>query len=272
MEPFVKRAETYYEIDEWTSLYKGLVAGFSTKHGGNSKGPFESLNLGFHVNDDLLDVRENRQIVSAKLDFPLNNWVGAEQTHQTLIKKITKADRGKGAYSYEDGFKKTDGFYTSESGILLTLCYADCVPLFFIAPEKRLVGTAHAGWRGSVAEIAPEMIETWKRENVDPSEVLVAIGPSICENCYVVDDYVISHLQNKLEGVGKKTYNLIRENQYQLNLQELNKQFLIAAGVKEEHILMTRLCTSCSHEDFFSHRKDNGKTGRMIGFIGWKED
>ena len=88
--------------------------------------------------------------VAELLEFPAKHWVGAEQTHDIVIKKITKADRGKGSDSYEHSFKGTDGFYTNEEGILLTLCFADCVPLFFIAPETKMIGVAHAGWKGTV--------------------------------------------------------------------------------------------------------------------------
>lgn len=271
MEPFVKKDTTYYEIQDWADKYQDLVVGFSTKHGGFSKEPFSTLNFGFHVGDRDNDVCQNRRTLANMLDFPLKQWVGAEQTHQTTIQKVTKSDSGKGSSAYSDAFKKTDGFYTSESGLLLTLCYADCVPLYFIEPNKRLIGIAHAGWRGSVAGIGAEMISRWQGEGTNPSEVLVVIGPSICENCYIVDENVITLLQNTLQDVENKPYHLIKENQYRLNLQELNKQILMNEGVLEEHILMTKLCTSCNHDVFFSHRRDNGKTGRMISFIGWKE-
>lgn len=271
MEPFVQKDKSYYLIPEWEAKYPNVIAGFTTKHGGFSSDSFESLNMGFHVDDRKNSVCQNRLILSEKLKFPLEQWVGAEQTHETKIRKVNKSDKGKGSHDYGDSFKQTDGFYTSESGLLLTLCFADCVPLYFIAPQQRIIGAAHAGWRGTVAGIGREMISCLSAEGVKPSEVHVAIGPSICEKCYVVDDYVVSHLQNKVEDVTKNTYNLIDKNQYQLNLPKLNKQILMDAGVLEENIMSTNLCTSCNHELFFSHRKDQGTTGRMISFIGWKE-
>ncbi len=271
MEPFVKKDTTYYEISDWANKYQDLVVGFSTKQGGFSKESFSTLNFGFHVGDLDNDVCQNRQTLANVLNFPLNQWVGAEQTHQTTIQKLTTADGGRGSSAYSDAFKKTDGFFTSESGLLLTLCYADCVPLYFIEPNKRLIGIAHAGWRGTVAGIGAEMISRWQEEGTKPSEVLVVIGPSICENCYVVDENVITLLQNKLKDTEKKPYHIVKENQYRLNLQELNKQILMNVGILEDHILMTKLCTSCDQDVFFSHRRDNGKTGRMVSFIGWKE-
>lgn len=271
MEPFVKKEKTFYMINEWTNQYPNLVAGFTTKHGGVSKAHFRTLNFGFHVDDDPNDVCQNRRVLANHLNFPLEQWVGAEQIHQTTIRKITKDDCGKGSTTFEDSLKQTDGFYTSEAGILLTLCYADCVPLYFIDPNTHIIGAAHAGWRGTVTGIGSQMVSHMKAEGVDPGDILVVIGPSICENCYIVDEPVITQIQNRLERVKEKPYNLIRENQYRLDLKELNKQILIDAGIKEKNILITKLCTSCNHEDFFSHRKDQGKTGRMISFMGWKE-
>jgi polyphenol oxidase len=271
MEPFLKKDKTAYFIHEWTKQFPNLVAGFTTKHGGVSKEQFGTLNFGFHVGDEPEDVCQNRKVLAGILDFPVNQWVGAEQIHQTAIQKVSREDCGKGSLTYDNSVKKTDGFYTNESGVLLTLCYADCVPLYFIDPKTRIIGTAHAGWKGTVAGIGAEMVSHMESEGAKSSDILAVIGPSICEKCYIVDEPVISQVQNRLEAIGKKPYNRIRENQFYLDLKELNKLILIDAGIRNEHISITNLCTNCNHEEFFSHRKDSGKTGRMISFMGWKE-
>jgi polyphenol oxidase len=271
MDPFVLKNQSFFSIESWLQQFPDLVAGITTKKGGTSKGVFEQLNLGFHVGDNPGDVCANRNKLSEFLQFPLEHWVGAEQTHEITIKKITKNDRGKGASSYDNAFKGTDGFYTNEEGILLTLCYADCVPLFFICPNKRMIGAAHAGWKGTVNEIARHMVVAWEAEGISPKQIFVAIGPSICEKCYIVNDYVINFVENILVDVEKKPYNLIKDGQYTLNLKEVNRQILLNAGVPDENILITELCSSCDKEEFFSHRRDNGSTGRMLSYIGWKE-
>ncbi|WHY79262.1 peptidoglycan editing factor PgeF [Neobacillus sp. WH10] len=271
MEPFVLKNQSYLTIENWIRQYPELIVGFTTKSGGTSKGVFESLNLGFHVGDNRSNVCSNREIVADLLNFPLSHWVGAEQIHDIVLKKITKADRGYGSNSYDNSFKGTDGFYTNEEGILLTLCFADCVPLFFIAPEKKMIGTAHAGWKGTVGQIAKQMILAWGREGIQPEQIFVAIGPSICEKCYIVDERVINFVDKLLEDEAVIPYNLVNEGQYSLNLRELNRQILLAAGVPDKNILQTKFCSSCNNEEFFSHRRDKGKTGRMLSFIGWKE-
>ncbi|WP_042456198.1 peptidoglycan editing factor PgeF [Neobacillus dielmonensis] len=270
MEPFALHNPSYLSIENWLDQYPDLVVGMTTKHGGSSKGYFESFNMGFHVGDSIDDVLKNRLTLSAKLKFPLNCWVGAEQTHDIKIKKVTRQDRGLGADSYQDAFRDTDGFYTNEAGILLTLCFADCVPLYFIAPKFNMVGLAHAGWKGTVHEIGKHMVQAWGTEGIGPEEIHAVIGPCICEECYIVDNRVVNLVENILEDVDDKPYNLISDGQYSLNLRQLNRQILLKAGVLEENILTTGYCTSCDNL-FFSHRKDLGKTGRMLSFIGRKE-
>jgi YfiH family protein len=272
MEPFVLQKKTNFSIKAWTDRFQGLVAGITAKNDGYSKGACNSLNLGFHVGDALLDVIANREKLAEDIHFPLNRWVGAEQIHENRIQKVTRADRGRGSDNYQTSFTGTDGFYTDEKGILLTLCYADCVPLFFIAPERGMIGTAHAGWKGTVKEIAAEMVLLWGLEGIPPQEIFVAIGPSICKKCYIVDKRVIDLVQNILVDVDEKPYNLVKDGEYCLDLREVNRLVLQKAGVPEKNILLTGLCTSCNHDEFFSHRRDHGQTGRMLSFIGWKED
>ncbi|MDP4154762.1 MAG: peptidoglycan editing factor PgeF [Bacillota bacterium] len=272
MEPFVLQQESFFVIKNWTDQYKNLVAGMTTKNEGYSQEAFNSLNLGFHVGDVHIDVCANRQKVAEDIDFPLEHWVGAEQIHENLIQKVTKADRGRGSNLYETSFKGIDGFYTDEKGILLTLCYADCVPLFFMAPERGMIGAAHAGWRGTVKQIGAEMVELWGMEGIRPQQIFVTIGPSICKKCYIVDKRVIDLVQNILVDVEEKPYNLVKEDEYCLDLREVNRLVLLKAGVPEENITLTGYCTSCDQDKFFSHRRDRGQTGRMLSFIGWKED
>lgn len=271
MEPFVLKNNSFLTIDTWMEEYPGLVAGMTTKNGGMSKGSFETLNLGFHVGDTVGDVCSNREKLSELTNFPLDYWVGAEQTHDIRIKKVTRADRGRGAVTYEQSFKGTDGFYTNEEGILLTLCFADCVPLFFIAPDYRMIGAAHAGWKGTVGKIAGHMVTAWGQEGIKPEKIFVAIGPSICKKCYIVDNRVINLVENSLEDVEGKPYNLIKEGQYSLDLREVNRQILLKAGVPVQNMSITGFCSSCNEDMFFSHRRDQGTTGRMLSFIGWKE-
>jgi YfiH family protein len=273
MEPFQLVEDEILLITEWQKLFPKLTAGFTTKKGGYSKQPFHTFNLGLHVNDLEESVQKNRVKLSKKIGFPTAQWVCSEQIHGHHIKKVSRSEQGKGVFNYAEGITSTDGLYTNESNLLLTSCYADCVPLFFFTPERNITGVAHAGWRGTVGDIAGKMIKSWvEEERIPPERILVAIGPSIQDCCYIVDDRVIKEVRDTLNSSDARPYKEISPDQYSLNLSMLNKQLLLRAGINEKNILMTSLCTSCEDELFFSHRRDKGKTGRMMSFIGYKED
>ncbi|KAB2337431.1 peptidoglycan editing factor PgeF [Cytobacillus depressus] len=272
MEPFILKKNEYFVIQEWAEKFPGLVAGFTTKNGGFSENDFSSMNLGLHVNDKQESVRQNREHIAKCVSFPLHTWVAAEQTHEIHIEKVMKSSGGKGSIDYQDAFKATDGFFTIDKGLLLTLCYADCVPLYFCHEETGAIGTSHAGWKGTVNGIAKEMVVVFKNEGMDMEGIHVVIGPSICQQCYIVDGRVISLIDKNLNESDEKFYKQIAENQFQLDLKQLNRHILLKSGVQDKNIKVSNLCTSCQSEHFFSHRRDKGKTGRMMSFIGWKED
>ncbi|MEI2466345.1 peptidoglycan editing factor PgeF [Niallia taxi] len=272
MEPFLLKDAEYFTIQSWCKDHPQLAAGFTTKNGGTSIGHHKGLNMAYHVNDSKEKVTANRQIVANKLDFPLTNWVGSEQTHKNSIWEVSTIDAGKGACDYESALPDTDGLFTREEGILLTLCYADCVPLYFIHSKTKAIGIAHAGWQGTVQGIAVEMVKVFKSHGIYPGEIEVAIGPSITDKQYIVDSRVIDKVDEALDESDERPYKLVSPNQYSLSLQQLNKQLLIKAGIQESKIQVTSLCTSEQESYFFSHRRDKGKTGRMMSFIGWRED
>lgn len=250
-----------------------IVAGFTTKHGGVSKGAFATFNLGLHVGDDPSFVCSNRQRLADLLQFPLERWICCEQIHDVHIEKVTTGQSGKGTTDYKSAIAGTDGLYTEEAGLLLALCFADCVPLYFMAPKHGMIGLAHAGWRGTVKNIAGEMVRLWhEREHIPLEDIYVVIGPSIGACCYIVDDRVITHVDRVLQGGPRLPYKQVSIGQYALDLKELNKVLLIKAGIHKEHIDVSKYCTSCADHLFFSHRRDQGKTGRMMAFIGRKEE
>lgn len=272
-EPFLFK-DTLLFIDSWNSIDKRIVAGMTTRLGGYSKRPYHSMNLGLHVNDNPRDVIRNREQLSKILGTSLETWVCGEQVHGAKITKVTKNDRGKGSLNMESAIKGVDGYYTKERNIFLITAYADCVPLYFFAPKYDLIGMAHAGWRGTVSNIASDMINLWTMiESVPIDEILVCIGPSIGDCCYIVDDYVIDELAKNLDvNLITSVYNEVSPGQYRLNLKQANLQLIMKAGVLPTNIEVTNYCTCCQSDLFFSHRRDKGKTGRMVSFIGMKDE
>ncbi|WP_042223845.1 peptidoglycan editing factor PgeF [Oceanobacillus manasiensis] len=267
-EPFVRKHASYLSIKKWENLLPSLTVGFSTSVGGFSKPPYQSLNMGLHVQDDQYNVIKNREQLAELLSFPLSNWVGGEQIHGTNIKIVTNDDKGSGATSHTTSLPNIDGIITTEKGILCSAFFADCVPLFFLDPKQQLLGVAHAGWKGTVHGIAEQMINRFRSLGSTASDILVTIGPCISKTHYEVDEQVITHIAEEFHS---NSVTAQQNGRYNLDLKQLNKDILLQSGVLRNNIGVSNYCTFEDRELFFSHRRDNGKTGRMLGFIGFSD-
>lgn len=160
--------------------------GFSTRLGGVSEGIYGSLNLGFGRGDSNENVISNYERISKSIGVESQSLVMSDQVHKTNLRKVNKDDLGKGIYRAKD-YKEIDGLYTDEAGITLVTGYADCVPLYFVDPIRKAIALTHAGWRGTVAKIGPKTVETMMKEyQSKPEDIIVVIGPSICQDCYEV--------------------------------------------------------------------------------------
>lgn len=217
-------------------------------------------NLALHVGGEPSQVIARRIQLADSLGFPLKNWVCADQVHQTKIAQVTACHKGRGADNLETALAETDGLITNETGILLACFFADCVPLFFLVPERRIVGVGHAGWRGAAGQIAARMVESLvKIYELDPSQIHAAVGPSIGKCCYQVGSQVARQFS---ESVIEQ-----RENGYYLDLKQANCLQLEASGIKPDRIHCSSICTCCG-EQFFSYRRSGIEAGRMAAVIG----
>ncbi|AUJ26763.1 MULTISPECIES: peptidoglycan editing factor PgeF [Virgibacillus] len=257
---------TYLHIEKWQRLNERIVAGFTTKKDGVSDGSYTSLNVGFHVDDLSKNVLLNRERIARNVRFPLENWVCGQQVHQTNIHFVRPSDKGKGAQNYHSAIKGVDGLITNHSNIMLSAFFADCVPLYFYDPVTSFIGIAHAGWKGTVHQMAKHMVEKLQRYGVERENLLVTVGPCISKMCYEVDAHVVNQIPTifKANVVDTKA-----ENRYLLDLKQLNVDILLQSGVLRNNIDVTNYCTYRDETLFFSHRRDHGETGRMLGFIGF---
>ncbi|HLR14913.1 MAG TPA: peptidoglycan editing factor PgeF [Bacillota bacterium] len=253
----------------WKKLDPRLEIGFTTRNGGSSSKPYDSLNMGFHVEDDGQTVRYNRQQVAEIVKFPLQSWVCGEQIHSNQISIVRASDKGKGATEMGSAIKGVDGLLTEERGILCTAFFADCVPLFFFDPNASLIGIGHAGWKGTVAHIGPEMASQMIELGSSIEHIRVLIGPSISQKNYEVDDHVIQHIPTDLQ---EKVVKNSTPGRYLIDLHRLNKEILLQYGILRHNIDSMEVCTFDREDMFYSHRRDQGKTGRMLGYIGLQED
>lgn len=250
----------------------GIVKhGFSTRVGGVSKGVCSTMNLSFSRGDDENAVRENFRRMANALDVEEDCFVFSHQTHTTNVRKVTLDDKGKGLTRHLD-YQDVDGLITNVPGLCLSTFYADCVPLYFVDPVHKAIGLSHSGWRGTVGKIGAVTVQKMQEEyGSKPEDIIAAIGPSICQDCYEVSEDVIVEFQNNFdEKYWKDLYYKKENGKYQLNLWKANEIVLVEAGVLKEHIAVTNLCTCCNSEVLFSHRASNGKRGNLAAFMALK--
>ena len=247
-----------------------VVAAFTTRMGGVSSGRYASMNMGFNNGDDPLKVRENYNILFNELGINPERAVLSHQTHTDNLLIVDERDVGKGIAKEKD-YSDIDGLITNCKNIPLVTQFADCVPLLFYDPVQGVIAASHAGWRGTVKKIGEKtvnkMVSTF---NCNPKDIKVAIGPSIGNCCYEVDDPVFTEFI-KLDIPNIKTVFTPKENgKYMLNLWEANKLILTNCGIKEENICVTDLCTCCHSEYFHSHRATAGNRGNLAAVIALK--
>nr|WP_240343823.1 peptidoglycan editing factor PgeF [Paenibacillus sp. SYP-B3998] len=264
-----------FMIASWMRQFSDLTAGFTSRHGGVSESPYASLNGGLHVKDRDNHVIRNRQLLAQALGQPFEAFTYAEQVHSNEVIVIGKQEKGLGRNSREEAIQAKDAFITNEQGTVLCAQFADCVPLFFYDPVNRAVGLAHAGWKGTVLNISMATISAMTHTFGSlPEHIHAVIGPSIGACCYEVDETVAGRVREVLSDVkastlsNKQILRGLKSGKFMLNLQELNRILIEQAGILSSHIEVTQLCTSCRTDEFFSHRKEGGVTGRMIAWIG----
>jgi polyphenol oxidase len=268
MEPFVlySKNHPYLHVAAWESTFPHLVVGMSTR-------TQQDRNYALHVGNDPEQVIANRQSLAKSLSFPFESWTCGEQVHQDHIEMVTKIDRGKGRETRDSAFENTDGLITYESDILLASFYADCVPLLFYSPDLDVIGVAHAGWKGTAANIGVSMIEKFLKLGADKKQILVAIGPSIGSCCYEVDDRVMEPLYHLLPNAfSQSILKPTTKDHYRLDLKKANQHLLLSIGLVDDQILVSKRCTQCDETLFFSHRREATGAGRMVAFIGKKKE
>lgn len=244
---------------------------FTTREGGVSQGMFESMNLSFSRGDDPEAVFENYRRVATALHRDVEDFVCSDQTHTVNILKVDSSFAGKGVTQERD-YRDIDGLITDVPKIVLSTFYADCVPLFFVDPVHRAIGLSHSGWRGTVGRIGARTIEAMQQAyGTQPKDVWVAIGPSICQDCYEISQDVADEFCKEFPNYQEDILIPKNHGKFQLDLWRCNELLLLEAGVTKEHLITTNVCTCCNHKYLFSHRATQGKRGNLGAFLSIKE-
>ncbi len=238
---------------------------FSTRMGGVSEGQFSSMNLSFRNGDSRENVEKNYELLCSAVGIETSHLVLSRQTHTNNVRIVTGDDCGTG-YN-RPSFEDVDGLITNQRGVALVTQYADCTPLLFCDPIKRVAATSHAGWRGTVKEIGRITVKKMVDEfGCNPSDIIAAIGPCIGSCCYEVDDPVFNEFL-KLKIDMRPAFTAKENGRYMLDLRLANKLILLDSGIKEENLDIADICTCCNSIEMHSHRATAGKRGNLAAII-----
>lgn len=247
--------------------WAGAAHGFSTRLGGMSPAPMDSLNLGANRGDDPANVRENFSRFCAAIGTDPNVLVKNHQIHSDIIRPVTRADVMPSPEA--PGTFEADGLITDQPGVCLTIFSGDCIPILLCDPVRRCIAAAHAGWRGTALGIAARAVEAMVRDyGCQADNILAAIGPGIGPCCFETHTDVPDGLR---AGLGADAEPFIRplskEGKFSVDLKGANARWLERAGVRPERIAICSACTACNLDEFWSHRVQGNQRGSMAAMI-----
>lgn len=266
MKKIVKGELEYFVFESFEKT--GLVNHcFSTRKGGVSEGCYSSMNLSFRE-DKRENVVENYKRLCAAIGSDYRNTVFSDQIHSDEIYDAKPSDRGKGLIEPRELVGK-DGLMTDSPGVVLVTFYADCTPLYFLDPVRRVIALSHSGWKGTVLGIGAATVRKMTRDyGCDKKNILAAIGPCIGGCCYQVDSPVTEKFLEKYDFASKHIRpDSSEDGRFLLDLQGMNKDILIEAGIPTENIETADLCTKCNSELLFSHRVMGSRRGSLAALM-----
>ncbi len=235
---------------------QGLIAAESTRHGGISPFPYHSLNVGYYTDDGPGNIRENRDRLFASLGISESQVASSHQVHgdQILLAEVP------GRY---EGF---DALMTNRPGVFVAVTIADCTPILICDPVNRAVAAIHAGWKGTAARIVEKTVEAMTRHfGTAPGDCLAYVGACIDECSYEVGEEVGTQFDPLFARFDQAS------GKYFVDLKAANAAQLEGAGILRQNIEISPFSTVLHNEDYFSHRKEKGVTGRMTAIIGFIE-
>ncbi|MEZ4518907.1 MAG: peptidoglycan editing factor PgeF [Chloroflexota bacterium] len=252
MIPYQQNGLTYFHFESLPVNGRLQHAVFS-RQGGHSEAPFDSLNLSMSVPDERDRVYANRRQVYGLFGRDTDTVVHAHLVHGNTVARVTQANNG-------EWVEHVDALITDEPGCVVTMNFADCTPVIVYDPVHNAAGIGHAGWRGTVANVAGAMVASMSAEfGSVPSDMMATIGPCIGPCCYEVGEDVATAVRDSFgepDGLLQPS-----GDRYHFDLPAANRRQLADAGVAT--IETSGLCTACRTDLFFSHRAEKGRTGRF---------
>lgn len=238
---------------------------FTTKHGGLSKGHTATMNLDTNKEESEI-VMQNYRILCNILGFNYDSITRIPQWHTNLVVTVTESNIGNLVHK-PNVLGAADALVTNIPNVTLVTLHADCLPLYFYDPIASCIGLAHAGWRGTISNIAKAVIQKMRLiYNTNPKNIIVGIGPGICQNCFEVNAPVANTFY---ENGPNKVYKYIKRNnnKYNINLSGVNTAFMLEYGIQKNNINVSNICTKCNSDMFYSHRLSGKNRGTMAAFM-----
>lgn len=257
----IKQGKISYMQPAWAGL-DNLVAGFTTRNGGSSRPPFNSLNLGYGSGDQQSQVEANRAAVARSFDLEPHLFLTVNQVHGTEILVIDQPNPEVSHFQRVD----SDAIITNQRNILIGILVADCFPVILYDRQKQVAGVVHLGWRGTAAGLLTRTVQAMKEIfGCQPEHIFAAVGPGIAAHSYEVDRPVRDAFR-KGTGQWERIAAEVSLGHWQLDLQKSILLQLDAAGIDRTAVDLVKECTCCHKETMFSYRRDKGRTGRQMGF------
>ena len=237
--------------------------GFTTRHEGVSRPPYNSFNLGLNTNDQPSNVEGNRNLLTRAFSINQASLVIPRQVHGSDILVICEPNEDFSHFLSVEG----DAVITNQPDIMIGVCVADCVPILICDPEKQVIAAVHAGWKGTAARIVSKVVAGMESEfGSNPAGLQAAIGPCIQKCCYEVDEPVRkAFIQGGIDWDSCAKPN--GPATWQLDMASANHDLLLSAGIAANAIQFSGQCVCCHSEQFFSYRRDKDESGRQMGFI-----
>lgn len=240
---------------------QGLYHGVFSRLGGTSPAPWNSLNLGGTVGDDPRNVEENLSRLLIVSGFEQSQLAQVKQVHSARVIAVDHP---------VDALEEGDGMTTRQRGLLLLMRFADCVPVLFFDPDRQAIAIAHAGWQGTLRGVAAEAVQAMGAQfGSSPDRILVGIGPSIGPDHYQVGSDVIEQTVQAFPHEYEQVLNEDSDG-VKLDLWKANEIQLRKMGV--EQIEVAGICTGCEVATWYSHRAEQGRTGRFAAVIGLDQE
>ena len=266
---YVERDGVGVFVSESLSCQSGLTHGFTTRIGGVSKPPFDSLDLGTGRAEPYENILANYKKLSSAYGLMYNELALVRHEHGSNILKLTTADGGKGVWLPPHEY--ADGFVTNDPDVTLMTCHADCSAFFLYDPKTRSIGLAHAGWKGMFARIGQKLAERLNAEyGADPADLIAVVGPCICQNCFEVELAIGKSFADEFDCPDIYFTKPDKPDKAYVSLHAAALIQLADAGVPLESVRLMRLCTMEDREHFYSYRRDGRLTGSMAAFLRLK--